>query len=617
MSREEEPTLVDRPAGVVEGGALADVADAGPQTAYTSPLWSALASERGTLERAIARVGQLTAGVGMVLSVWVALSYSQALGTASFGIALGTLLWFTLLAWLLARERVPRLLIFIAPLMELVIAGAVVVVITRTQGAAYTLGSWVLPQLLAAFVGLNVFRMRPIMPLLVGGLAGVEFLLLYVFLLRPELGALADTTELLGWRVQIVRSFSLLLEGGAAALATYWIRRAVERAESDVRARELFGKYRLGAEVASGGMGSVYRAVYCPEGGFERDVAIKRIHPHLARDPRFVQSFRHEAELSARLLHPNIVSVFDFGRIDETYFLAMEYVDGPTLMQLARRCGVAGVRVPGRLAALIGREILEGLDFAHAGARGPDGRRLRVVHRDLSPGNVLISRTGQVKITDFGVAKVLYDAAAHHSGSVKGKLSYMAPEQVRGEPIDERSDLFACGVVLWELLALESLFARNAHAATVLALVKGPIPSIHARRDDLVEEWGAFFRLALARDVSQRFQSAAEMSAALRELMEKEGMPRPDELKAFLGQLPAVGAAVPPAKRDATVESGFASDEDEDDTMALLSDEEATATHLAESHEDARDGHSGRPKDERRDPEVTAPITQDEKPPRS
>jgi serine/threonine-protein kinase len=306
-----------------------------------------------------------------------------------------------------------------------------------------------------------------------------------------------------------------MVGGVLGMLVSRGLRTVIGRAESSVREQDLFGKYRLIRQVASGGMGTVHEALYCPEGGFERRVAIKRIHPHLAEQDSFVQAFRVEAELCARLVHSNIVQVFDFGRVGDTYFLAMEYVDGLTLLSFLRRMSGAQRVLSPAVVAYLGRQILGGLAYSHSGAIGTDGKPLRVIHRDLSPANVLLSTNGEVKISDFGLARALKDAASTRTRTVAGHAGYMAPEQAQGLPLDERCDLFGLAVMLWELLAGRRLFQRDNEATTLLALVSEPIAPISSVRPDLDASWDVFFERGLARDPVARFASAGEMAAVL------------------------------------------------------------------------------------------------------
>jgi serine/threonine-protein kinase len=302
-----------------------------------------------------------------------------------------------------------------------------------------------------------------------------------------------------------------------------------------VRASELFGKYRLGPRIAQGGMGEVLRAVYCPEGGFERPVALKRINSELSQQPQVVESFRSEAALCSRLLHPNIVQVLDFGRVEDTYFLSMEFVDGGTLGELLWRAQKAAVPVPERVVVQVGRDILAGLSFAYDEARGADGKLLRVLHRDLNPPNVLLSRTGMSKVSDFGIARVGADASDTNSQVVIGKPSYMSPEQASGEPQDGRSDLFAVGIILWELLCGRKLFERGGDSENMLAIVNEDAPP-PSRFRALDARWDAFFSRALARALEERFQSAAEMRDALTTLL-PGAPPGPADVEAFMARM--------------------------------------------------------------------------------
>jgi serine/threonine-protein kinase len=294
-------------------------------------------------------------------------------------------------------------------------------------------------------------------------------------------------------------------------------------------------------------MGTVHRAVYCPEGGFERVVAVKLLHGHLADKPEFIKAFREEAELSARLVHPNVVQVLDFGRYDTAYFLAMEYVDGITLGSLIRRASIAGKPLDASVAAWIAQQLLDGLDFSHEGARDRDGGRLRVVHRDLCPSNILVSASGEVKISDFGIAKALGDATFSETKTIAGHAGYMAPEQVRAEPIDERCDLFAVGVILWELLSVESLFRRGTDGLTAIAVLNHEVPSIASRRADLDQGWDDFFDKALAVHPSDRFQSAGEMSAGLAKLSDP-AVPKHDDVAALVAWVRSLDTDLPLAE---------------------------------------------------------------------
>ncbi|MEZ4313869.1 MAG: serine/threonine-protein kinase [Polyangiaceae bacterium] len=270
-------------------------------------------------------------------------------------------------------------------------------------------------------------------------------------------------------------------------------------------------------EIAQGGWGLCQRRCTVRR-GFERRVAIKRVHSHLSGQARFIEAFRREAELSARLAHPNIVLVLDFGRVGAAYYLAMELVDGAPLAMLMAAHEGPERRLPLSLIGFIGREILMGLYHAHEVARGADGGPLRVVHRDVCPQNVLVSRNGEVKLSDFGVARAMREGAAAFTSSTAGHVAYMAPEQARGAPTSVRADLFPVGVILWELCAGKRLFLRDNEPATLLALTSAEVPRASESRGELPREWDAFLARALSREPERRFGSAREMAEALFDL---------------------------------------------------------------------------------------------------
>jgi serine/threonine protein kinase len=234
-----------------------------------------------------------------------------------------------------------------------------------------------------------------------------------------------------------------------------------------------FGPYRIVARIGRGGMAEVYLAQRTGPGGFARDLVIKRILPHLAADPEFVRMFVNEAAILARLTHSNIAQVYDFGRIDKDYYLAMEYVRGTSLDRLF--AVVAGTGLPAALAVRVTAEIARGLDYAHR-ATDAHGRPLNVVHSDVSPSNVLISFEGEVKLIDFGIARARggRDDALH--GTIKGKVRYMSPEQSRGLPLDPRTDVFSLGVLLWEALTGANLFDQEDPTDVLEAVQRRPAP---------------------------------------------------------------------------------------------------------------------------------------------
>jgi serine/threonine-protein kinase len=243
------------------------------------------------------------------------------------------------------------------------------------------------------------------------------------------------------------------------------------------------GKYILHERIGAGGMAEVLRATYCPEGGFEKVVAVKRILPAFSDDPEFVTMFREEARICAMLQHPNLVQVFDVGLFEGSYFLAMEYVDGLPLHWLIRG---AGGRLPIPAVTFIGAELAAALAYIHT-RTSPDGTPLHLVHRDLNPPNILISRFGEVKLTDFGVAQAAVRASVTRAGFVRGKLSYLAPEQLEQTTLDGRADLFALGLTLHEALTGEHLLTGNTYEA-IRQSMKGPFAPPSRTRPDVPPE---------------------------------------------------------------------------------------------------------------------------------
>ena len=284
-----------------------------------------------------------------------------------------------------------------------------------------------------------------------------------------------------------------------------------------------FGPYVLLERIACGGMGEIYRAVLQREGGFERPVAVKRILPHLAQDQGFVALFENEARLTARLHHPNIVQIYDFGRADGVPWLAMEWVRGTDLRGLLR-AGEGG-RLHAALAVEVAVACCRALEHAYA---VPDerGEPSRIVHRDVSPHNVLLSVDGEIKLTDFGLARALPRESITGSGSLKGKLAYMAPEQASGERADARTDVFGTGALLYECLAGRTLYDPEAPLRDVLSAILDarftPLPDL---RPDLPAPLVAAVGRALAAAPANRFPDAASLARALTEAGRALGSP--------------------------------------------------------------------------------------------
>lgn len=273
-----------------------------------------------------------------------------------------------------------------------------------------------------------------------------------------------------------------------------------------------FGPYELVEQIGSGGMAEVHRA-RALDAGFDRPLALKLIRPQLCDDDTWVRMFTDEARLMAQLHHPNIVQVFDFGEVDGRYYLAMELVDGADLGWLIDNLD-PGNPIPVSIGVYIALEVCRGLAHAH-GKRGPDGQLLNLVHRDISPPNVLVSWEGEVKLTDFGIAKARRRAVETTQGKIKGKFAYMAPEQVRGEPLDLRTDLFALGALMHELLTGKPLFQEGSPAATIRKVMHAPVPPPSQQNPLVPPELDAIVQRALSRDPPLRYQTADALYADL------------------------------------------------------------------------------------------------------
>ncbi len=275
------------------------------------------------------------------------------------------------------------------------------------------------------------------------------------------------------------------------------------------------GRYELLAEIGRGGMGEVYKARVSGARGFEKQVVIKRILPHLAGDPAFVERFLDEGRLAVRLNHAGIAQVFDLGEDEGRFFIAMEFVDGVDLAELMRKLAQRSEKMPVAWVVQVLVALLDALDYAHE-VRGDDGRPLGLVHRDVSPSNIMLSRSGEVKLLDFGIARAVEQMKSAMSVTVRGKFGYMSPQQAAGLAIDRRSDLFSLGVVAWELLAGQSLFVGASDLATLERVRTLSPPALQEVVTDLPSGLSDFVERLLEREPEARFQSAHEAAEVLR-----------------------------------------------------------------------------------------------------
>lgn len=294
-----------------------------------------------------------------------------------------------------------------------------------------------------------------------------------------------------------------------------------------------FGPYHLLGLIARGGMAEVYRGRYANERPPKQLLAIKVMRQQLARESRFIDMFHHEGKLAAMLRNRCIVNTREVGEIDGRHYIAMEYIGGRDLTQVLRRCQETGQRIPIPHAVYIAARIAEGLHFAHT--LDQHGRALNIVNRDVSPSNVRLGYDGEVKLLDFGIAQALMKFTSE-IGILKGKFSYMSPEQIRGMPLDARTDVFSAGIILHEMLTTEKLFRGDTEFALMEKVRKAEVaaPSEFNRRVN--PELDAITLRALARDVADRYQTAAQLAADLDALIAGYRFD-PKELRQFVRQL--------------------------------------------------------------------------------
>lgn len=280
---------------------------------------------------------------------------------------------------------------------------------------------------------------------------------------------------------------------------------------------QAFGNYQLVKKLATGGMAEVWLAKQTGIEGFNRHVVVKRILPHLAEDPEFVQMFLNEAKIASRFNHPNIAQIYDLGEKDGQYFIAMEFIHGEDLGRVMRRAWSTGQWVARHIALRIVADSCQGLYYAHT-RNDEMGRPLRVVHRDISPQNILISFDGAVKVVDFGIAKASDQVSMTKSGAIKGKFAYMAPEQAAGKPLDARSDVFALGLVLYELVTGVRPLKRDSELATLQAALEckidppSAVAEVPAELDEIVMR-------ALAKAPDDRYTDAREFQRSLEQFL--------------------------------------------------------------------------------------------------
>lgn len=271
-----------------------------------------------------------------------------------------------------------------------------------------------------------------------------------------------------------------------------------------------FGKYVLLNRIAVGGMAEIFLARQEGLEGFEKTICIKRIRPHLSSQPNFVRMFLNEAKLAAQLNHPNIVQIYDLGRINDSYFIAMEYISGRDTSRILPKAEKLRMPFPMIYALKIASNACEGLYYAHS-KTDAYGNPLSVVHRDITPENIIVGFNGTVKIVDFGIAKASTQLEQTRAGEIKGKLSFMSPEQAMGKTLDHRSDIFSLGAVMYEWITGYKLFTGENEMAILKNIIDGRIYPPSYFKEDVHPEVEKILMKALEKDVEKRYQSAWEM----------------------------------------------------------------------------------------------------------
>ncbi len=275
-----------------------------------------------------------------------------------------------------------------------------------------------------------------------------------------------------------------------------------------------FGHYFILEKIAQGGMAEIFKGLTYDFMGLKKFIVIKRILPHIAANKEFIDMLVAEAKIAVNLSHGNIAQIFDLGKVGNDYFIVMEYVDGKNLSQIQRRSLENRQRIPVEYCVYFVSALCDALDYMHR-KKDEMGNDLKIVHRDISPQNIIISYSGNVKVVDFGVAKAAFKLGEGEKGILKGKFAYMSPEQAEGEEIDSRSDIFSAGIVLWEMLAGQRLFKKKANSETVMAVKEMAVLPSSQFRNDIHEELDTIVLKALGRNLDSRYQSAHDMGLDL------------------------------------------------------------------------------------------------------
>jgi eukaryotic-like serine/threonine-protein kinase len=351
---------------------------------------------------------------------------------------------------------------------------------------------------------------------------------------------------------------------------------------------QMFGKYRLLKRIAVGGMAEIFVARREGMEGFQKTIVIKRIRPHLSEQSAFVNMFLNEAKLAAELNHSNIAQIFDLGRIGKSYFIAMEYINGHDMRAIVPKAEKQGISFPLEYSFKIVREACEGLYYAHRKA-DEQGQPLNIVHRDVTPENIMVSFDGEVKVLDFGIAKAENLVSETRAGEIKGKLGYLSPEQITGKPVDHRSDLFSLGTVLYEWSTSHKLFTGRSDVDVLRAVIEGKIYPPSYFKEDVPEAAEAIIMKALNRNREERYQTAWELQYDIDQFfMQHQFTPTNIHLSNFLKQIFADELASQRTEQDKQVE-----EEDPSESGTVIVERSDTGPKAVKPGLDEEDGRQG------------------------
>jgi serine/threonine-protein kinase len=461
-----------------------------------------------------------------ILSALICLALYEKIGQ-QLSLCLASILttvaiYYVALCSLLRRKLYHRFMAWINALIEVSIPSVIFIIDWTIQGPEFALTAPVLT-IWGSLIAINGLRMSSVLALCAGMVAALEYVGLYAVLAFPMLPA--DTMETLKPAMIATRAFLLICAGIITAIFARHFLRKAEEALGAVRERDWMGKYLIHDRIGVGGMAEVFSATYAPEGGFEKRVALKRVLPKLAKDPKFRAMFRGEAELGSWLAHPNIVQILDLGSHNDSLYLAMEFIDGVTLKRLldAHPNGLPPAQV-----AYIALCLAKALEYTHNFKR--QGKMLGLVHQDVNPTNILLSRQAEVKLSDFGIVRAIDGVESLESQSdITGKLAYLAPEQVTGGEVDGRTDLFSLGLTLHECLTGRAVFdfsaqpgnesASSVNAVMAICLVvEEPICNPRTIKPDIPDELADIIMKLTERDLQKRYANAGLVIADLQQL---------------------------------------------------------------------------------------------------